>query len=83
VVVTDVRYKNEVAAILARGGKVVRLHRPGLGPANREEERSIAEIEATWALPVVANYGTPADLGQRVMKCAGIIFEEGKNESRA
>jgi hypothetical protein len=33
-VVTDVRFPNEAAAIKARGGIVVRVHRPGVGAVN-------------------------------------------------
>lgn len=33
-VVTDVRFPNEAEAIKARGGFVVRINRPGVGPAN-------------------------------------------------
>ncbi|WHT20997.1 hypothetical protein N8J89_08000 [Crossiella sp. CA-258035] len=34
VIVTDVRFINEFDAIKARGGRVIRVHRPGVGPAN-------------------------------------------------
>jgi hypothetical protein len=33
-VITDVRFPNEVAYVLARGGYVVRVNRDGVGPAN-------------------------------------------------
>lgn len=35
VVIADVRYPNEVEAIKAAGGKVWRIERPGVGPANQ------------------------------------------------
>lgn len=34
VVLSDVRYRNEADAIVARGGVVVRIEREGVGPAN-------------------------------------------------
>lgn len=33
-VITDVRFPNEIAAIRDRGGVIVRIDRPGVGPAN-------------------------------------------------
>lgn len=32
--VTDCRFVNEAEAIRARGGKIIRINRPGVGPAN-------------------------------------------------
>lgn len=66
VVVTDIRYPNECAAILALGGRVVYVSRHGFGPANEEEEGSIAAIRRDYPLPWVVNNGTPADLGTAV-----------------
>lgn len=67
-IITDVRYANEVQAILDKGGIVIRIHRPGYGPANLEEERSFAEIEETWPdMPSVLNDGTPEELGRKVL----------------
>jgi len=44
-VITDVRYPNEAAKIIDHGGLVILLHRPGFGPANKTEMRSVHEIE--------------------------------------
>jgi phosphomevalonate kinase len=44
IVITDVRYKNEVDWIKSMGGKVILVARPGYGPANAEEHRSFGEI---------------------------------------
>lgn len=41
-VITDVRYANEAAWIRGRGGRVVEIVRPGVGPANDEEKNSMA-----------------------------------------
>lgn len=67
VVISDVRYPNEVLEILARGGQVVRIERPGIGPANSEEARSIGEIERMFCLPRITNDCDPAELGRRVL----------------
>ncbi len=42
--ITDVRYANECQWIWSKGGIVFEIVRPGVGPANAEEERSFAEI---------------------------------------
>ncbi len=39
-VITDVRFPNEAEAIKARGGKVVRISRPGIGPVNEHASDS-------------------------------------------
>lgn len=70
VVITDVRYSNEVKAILDCGGKVVRIHRPGYGPANSEEHTSFFKIESDHDLPEVMNGGTPEELGRKVLGVA-------------
>lgn len=72
VIITDVRYPNEVAEILRRGGVVVRIVRPGIGPANDEEARSIAQIERDFCLPMVKNDWSPSDLGAAVLRVVGV-----------
>ena len=68
VVITDVRYTNEVQWILGQSGTVIRITWPGHGPANSEESRSFLEIDAVYPkMPVVMNDGTPADLVQKVL----------------
>lgn len=64
VVVTDVRFLNEVAAIRSVGGIIVGVERPGLDdsdPHVSEHEWRLAGQEAT-----VHNYGTLEDLGLSV-----------------
>lgn len=73
VVITDVRYANEVRAIAARGGAVFRLVRPGVGPANEEEELSFRMIEAEFRLPIIRNNGTAQSLGKQVLGAAGSL----------
>jgi hypothetical protein len=68
VVITDVRYANEVQWILGQGGTVIRIERPEFGPANDEEARSFLEIDSMYPkMPTVVNDGTPADLVQKVL----------------
>lgn len=73
VVITDVRYLNELDAIKAAGGKCVYIVRPGYGPANSEEERSIEEIIMKRVVPTVVNDGTPEELGAEVLQAVGFI----------
>lgn len=70
IVVTDVRYSNEVQAILDLGGKVIRIHRNGYGPANAEEYFSFDQLESDHCLPEVMNSGTPEELGAAVLRQA-------------
>ena len=67
VVISDVRYANEVRWILGRGGIVIRIDRPGYGPANDEEKRSFEEIEHVYPrMPRVNNDSTPEELVKAV-----------------
>jgi hypothetical protein len=59
IVVSDVRYANEAAAIERLGGVVIRLTRPGIGPANGTEAASLSAF--TPAI-TIANDGTVEDL---------------------
>lgn len=72
IAITDCRYPNEVAWVLRQKGLVIRLYRPGFGPANDEEARSIEEIDRLYPnLPAIANEGlTPIELGLRVIELA-------------
>lgn len=73
VVITDVRYLNEAERILAEGGKLVMIERPGYGPANDEEDSSIYEIRRECAAYYrnVPNDGTPEELGRKVLAACG------------
>lgn len=75
-VITDVRYFNEVKWVRDNGGVVVLVDRPGVGPANDEEERSFVEI---WdrqfecgasGIRFVDNRGTPEELQESVARMA-------------
>lgn len=63
-VITDVRFKNEMQAILDRGGFVIRIEREGVGPRNdhpSETELSDAEFST-----VVHNNGSIEELYAKV-----------------
>ena len=68
VVVTDVRYLNEVRTVLDMDGVVVFINRPGANAANDEERESIAEILRHCYLPVIHNDGTIEQLHRRVLE---------------
>ena len=63
-IITDVRYSNEVKAILDKGGKIIRLHRKGYKPANKEEKMTIGLIDKQYGTKVlhINNNGTKEDL---------------------
>lgn len=73
VVVTDVRFGNEYAAIKAAGGHVVRIERPGIGPVNAHEsdraldgfqfDRTIRNDDDQFMLGMVMR-GVAADLAR-------------------
>lgn len=64
VVITDVRFPNEADAIQATGGKLWRVERPGVGPANDHPSESALD---TYEFPTkLANEGTLEDLWKKV-----------------
>ena len=64
---TDCRYVNEAEAIRSLGGFVVRIERPGTGPANSFEEKSHGligfEVDA-----IIQNDGSKEDLHKEILK---------------
>lgn len=59
-VITDVRFPNEFDAIVKRGGVMVRVHRPGIGPVNgHASEVALDDHDFHAAL---VNNGTLVDL---------------------
>jgi hypothetical protein len=67
-VITDVRFKNEAAAIKARGGKLWRVHRQGVGPRNTHaSETELEQIECDYHVP---NHGDLSDLARHVARAA-------------
>lgn len=77
-VIDDLRYQNECKHVLGRGGLVIRINRPGFGPVNEEEERSIDAIlaDTTMCFDVidVQNVGTVEQLGRKVREVVANYF---------
>jgi len=68
VVITDVRFKNEARAVLAAGGALVRVARPGFdGDAHASEQKQIA-VDFT-----LANDGDLDHLYREVDRCLQIL----------
>lgn len=64
IVVTDCRFPNEAQAILDRGGKVVRIERKGVGPANSHaSETSLDDWDFNYKLD---NRGTLTEFTEKV-----------------
>jgi hypothetical protein len=64
VVVTDVRFENEAHAIALMGGKLVKVSRPGFGPANQHvSETGLEDYEWDYELQ---NNGSLDDLPAKV-----------------
>lgn len=72
VVITDVQYPNEAKWVIERGGEVIYIFRPGVHPANKEEQMSIAAILQNCLFDyVVHNDGTVAELHEKVRSICG------------
>lgn len=67
VVITDVRYENEVDMICRNDGIVYYIHRPDFGPANFEEAESIGSICDSRMLLSIHNDGTVDELETKVV----------------
>ena len=77
VVITDVRFHNEVDAIEAAGGMVIRIARPGIGPVNAHPSET--EIDQRAFAHIITNDGTIADL--RASIAAILLPEERANRA--
>lgn len=66
-VITGIRKANEVEDIHAVGGKVIRLHRPGFGPANGDPMDG-ADIDALNVDLCISNSGAPWELKSELVK---------------
>lgn len=65
-VFTDVRFKNEADTILAIGGRVYRVHRDGVGPANGHNSESGLDAFERWTGHIYNN-GTLGELEEQVI----------------
>lgn len=67
VVITDVRYPNEAEWIRRRGGFLVEIQRPGVGPANDHPSERVDLLNAEYELPNVLD---PHDVKLRLQSIA-------------
>lgn len=72
VVFTDVRFENEAEAILAAGGALVRVTRPG-HQADGDEHVSETELDDWPCNAEVVNAGTPAELYEAVDRAVSAL----------
>ena len=68
VVVTDVRYRNEAERILALGGKLCVVVRPGVDPVNNHASEGYAQWIERFEHSVILNDGSIDDLKLQVLK---------------
>jgi FMN phosphatase YigB (HAD superfamily) len=68
-VIPDVRFPNEAAAVRGRGGRVVRVVRPGVGPANGHISETALDDDEPDA--VIMNDGFLDDLAEEVEDVLG------------
>jgi hypothetical protein len=72
VVVTDVRFLNEVAMIRELGGQIIRITRPGVGPVNAHISETLPfEPDAE-----IINDGTVMELELHMLEAAGMPLPE-------
>ncbi|WP_031513636.1 hypothetical protein [Streptomyces sp. NRRL F-5123] len=75
-VVTDVRFPNEAGAVRDRGGLVIRVTRPGIGPAKDKYGRvygSEVALDDYDFDHILVNDGSIADLHKRLAGVANLI----------
>jgi hypothetical protein len=74
VVITDCRHPNEAEFVRSVfHGEVVRIQRPGNGPANSHiSETAIDDISADYT---IINDGTPEELQAKLVAYAGVSFQ--------
>lgn len=69
VVISDVRFRNEAEAITARGGLMVRVRRPGVGPVNgHASEHDLDEWTFDYSLNNTGTLDELADVVDVVMR---------------
>lgn len=64
VVFSDARFYNEVNAVRRLGGKIIRIHRPGVGPANSHASEN--EVNSVVPDTIINNDGTEDDLMNKI-----------------
>ena len=68
VVITDVRFENEVAMVRDLGGKVIWIERPGVGPVNEHVSDAGLSALKEQADAQILNDGTLAELHERIVE---------------
>lgn len=81
VVITDVRFLNEAEAVREAGGILVRVVRPGVGPANDH----VSELQLLeWPADItLTNAASPADLHFAMLSSIGLDDGVGARHLRA
>jgi hypothetical protein len=80
VAITDVRFRNEAEAILARGGELWRVVRPGFDNGLTPEQKahpSETDLDNYFIKREIVNDGTMEELHAKVMAA----YKDGKNET--
>ena len=72
VVVTDVRYPNELLALKALGALTIKIERPGFPPRDDPSDRALANW-SDWDL-VITNDGTIEDLRDHITAWVGMYL---------
>lgn len=72
-IIPDVRFPNEITAIQAKGGKVIRVDRPSIVPTLDKADRALIGYEG-WDY-IIENTGTLGDLHKNVVQ----FLEEWNN----
>lgn len=71
IVISDVRFPDEMEAIRGMGGVIWAVTRPGVEPVREHVSEHMARDCALYADAVVCNSGTLEDLAQRVKELVG------------
>jgi hypothetical protein len=66
-VISDMRFPNEASAILSRGGSLLRIVRPGTGPANGHKSETALD---DWEFDTIVNGGTQEQFENKVREYA-------------
>lgn len=74
-VIHDVRFPNEAQAIIDRGGKIIRINKPGVGPVNDHESETALD---NWPWDsVIHNDGSIDDLHRKIRFTAEVTSWKG------
>lgn len=74
IVVADVRFPNEFDAIVNRGGMMLRIHRPGIEPANAHVSETALDNYSDFFDADIVNDGSINDLHDKVRSAVAKFF---------